>query len=122
MKTILIVDDDPINLNLAEFILKSKGNEYEVITASSGFSCLSILYKKEVDLVLLDIEMPDMDGVSTLRAMREEKAMKDIPVMFLTSVADKNTVLEAGKLGVAGYIKKPFMPQDLLDRIARNFE
>ncbi len=117
MKKIMVVDDDDMNLQMAEFILK-KEMEVEIVLADSGYKCLELLQKKqEVDLILLDIQMPRMDGIKTLETIRSHPEWKDIPVIFLTAAADKNTVIRAGKLGVDGYIKKPFTPADLVERV-----
>ena len=116
MKKIFVVDDDAMSLKMAEFILQQ--GKYEVLKAGSGKEFLDMLTRVEVDLVLLDIEMPLMNGIKTLEAMKQNPAFKNIPVMFLTANTDIDTVREAGRLGIAGYIKKPFLPQDLLERVA----
>lgn len=117
MKTILVVDDDEMNLKMARFLLEQKG--YIVVTAVSGMECLTILRSKSVDLILLDIEMPVMNGIKTLEHIREEKKFMKIPVMFLTADASEDTVMKAGRIGVAGYVKKPYMPQDFLERVEK---
>lgn len=116
-KKILVVDDDEMNLRMAEFILKQ--NDYYVRKVDSGIKCLNVLREEEIDLVLLDIEMPIMNGLKTLETMREKKQYDNIPVIFLTAVADTDSVVEAGRLGVVDYVKKPFMPQDLLERVKK---
>lgn len=115
MEKILVVDDDEMNLKMAKFILEENG--YIVITASSGMECLTILKSKSVDLILLDVEMPIMNGIKTLEHIRENKEFIQIPVMFLTADANEDTVIKAGKLDAAGYVKKPYMPQDFLERV-----
>lgn len=117
MKTILVVDDDEMNLKMARFILEQRN--YFVITASSGMECLTILQSRFVDLILLDVEMPVMNGIKTLECIRENKELNSIPVMFLTADANEETVIMAGRLSVAGYIKKPYMPQDFLERVEK---
>lgn len=117
MKTILVVDDDEMNLKIAQFILEQKG--YRVMTASSGMECLTILKSRGTDLILLDVEMPVMNGIKTLEHIRENKEFADIPVMFLTADANEDTVIAAGKLDAAGYVKKPYLPQDFLERVER---
>lgn len=117
MKTILVVDDDEMNLKMAKFILEQ--NKYFVITASSGLECLRILQSKSVDLILLDVEMPVMSGIRTLEHIREHEEFLNIPVMFLTADANEDTVIAAGKLDAVGYVKKPYMPQDFLERVEK---
>lgn len=117
MKKILVVDDDQMNLKMASFILQQKG--YYVITASSGMECLSKLSSTTFDLILLDVEMPIMNGIRTLEHIREHKEYNDIPVMFLTADSNEKTVIAAGRLGAVGYLKKPYMPQDFLERVEK---
>ena len=116
MKTILVVDDDEMNLKMARFMLEQ--NKYDVITVNSGMDCLKVLNeKKDIDLILLDVEMPMMNGIKTLEHIREQEEFTNIPVMFLTADATEDTVIAAGKLEAAGYVKKPYMPQDFLERV-----
>lgn len=117
MKRILVVDDDEMNLKIARFVLEQKG--YFVITATTGMECLTILNSKSVDLILLDVEMPIMNGIKTLEHIREHEEFTSIPVIFLTADETEDTVIEAGRLDAAGYVKKPYMPQDLLERVER---
>ncbi len=117
LKTVWIVDDDVMNLRMAEFILSQE--QYEVVKLESGFECLRLLKKKTPDLILLDVQMPLMNGIKTLEAIRADRETKDIPVVFLTASADTETVVEAGRLGVVDYVVKPFMPQDLLKRVEK---
>lgn len=112
---ILVVDDDAMNLRMAEFILEREG--YIVCKAESGMECLNYLKDNKPDLILLDIEMPVMNGIKTLEIIKENKELSEIPVMFLTAAADVGTVVEAGNLGVVDYIKKPFMPDELAKRV-----
>ncbi len=115
---IMVVDDDEMNLKMAEFVLK-KEIDAEIVTAAGGYQCIEILQQDcEFDLILLDIQMPRMDGIKTLEMIRKREDWKDLPVIFLTASADKDTVIKAGKLGVEGYIKKPFMPKDLVERVS----
>ena len=113
MKKILVVDDDAMNLKMACFIL----GQNPVITAMSGEECLEVLEREPVDLILLDVEMPGMNGIATLEKIRQHKEYDSIPVMFLTADATEGTVNAAGRLGADGYIKKPYMPQDFLERV-----
>lgn len=117
MKTIVVVDDEEITLKTAEFILKQDG--YEVVRCLSGMSCLEFLKYQVPDLILLDIEMPIMSGIQTLEIIRSNEPFKNIPVMFLTANSDTETVALASSLGVIDYVIKPFMPQELLDRVRK---
>ncbi len=119
MQTILVVDDDDMNLKMAEFILKKDMKDIAVLLADSGMKAIDILQREKVDLVLLDFQMPVMNGLKTLELIRKREDLKDIPVIFLTASSDRDTVIKAGMMGVADYIKKPFMPKDLVDRVNR---
>ena len=112
---ILVVDDDAMNLRMAEFILEREG--YIVCKAESGMECLNYLKDNIPDLILLDIEMPVMNGIKTLEIIKENPQLATIPVMFLTAAADVGTVVEAKNLGVVDYIKKPFWPEELTKRV-----
>ena len=122
-KTVLIVDDDDMMLQMAEFILK-KDTAYKILKVSSGMQCIRMLQSGEenIDLILLDIQMPGMDGIKTMELIQKHDYWKKIPVIFLTASSDRDTVLKAGKLGAAGYVKKPFEPKDLLQRVVVTLE
>nr|WP_201751325.1 MULTISPECIES: response regulator [unclassified Neglectibacter] len=116
-KRVLVVDDDEMNLTRARIILQK---DYEVLLANSGMEALHILSKEKADLVLLDIEMPKMNGFVTFRRIKETYG--EIPVIFLTASGLEDDVLSAIKLGAVNYLKKPFLPQELLRRVALEFE
>ena len=119
MATILVVDDDDMNLKMAEFILKKDMKENKVLLADSGMKAIDTLQREKVDLVLLDFQMPVMNGLKTLELIRKREDLKDVAVIFLTAASDRNTVIKAGMMGVVDYIKKPFMPNDLIDRVSQ---
>lgn len=114
-KRILVVDDDVMSLRMAEFILSQNG--YQVHKAESGMEGLLYLRDEEVDLVLLDVEMPIMSGIQTLEIMKANAELSNIPVIFLTAAADSDTIQEAEKRGAKDYVTKPFISQDLLNRV-----
>ena len=116
-KRILVVDDDDMNLARTQIILEE---DYEVVLAESGIRALSILKSQKIDLVLLDIDMPLMNGMETFERMKEFAA--DIPVIFLTASGEVEDVVGALLLGAADYLKKPYPPQALLKRVAQEFE
>lgn len=117
MARILVVDDDDMNLKMAEFILKKDMKDIEVLLADSGMKAIDILQREKVDLVLLDFQMPMMNGLKTLELIRKREDLKDIKVIFLTAASDRDTVVKAGMMGIDDYIKKPFMPKDLVERV-----
>ena len=116
-KRVLVVDDDDMNLMRTKRIL---GIEYDVFFASSGIEALDTLKREPMDLVLLDIEMPKMDGFETFERMKEFAA--ETPVIFLTASGQEGDVVNAIRLGAVNYLKKPFRPQELLKRVTQEFE
>lgn len=113
---ILAVDDSGILLRSVKSIL---GKQYEVTLATSGKMAIQQAKKTHPDLILLDYEMPNMDGRETLEQIREDEELKEIPVIFLTGVADKEHISAVLKLNPAGYLLKPIERQRLLDVIEK---
>lgn len=114
---ILVVDDDSMNLARTKILLSK---EYDVLLSDSGIDALAKLRTELVDMVLLDIDMPDMNGIETFDRMKE--FAPDVPVIFLTASGLEEDVLSAIKLGAVNYLKKPFRPQELLKRVAQVFD
>ena len=102
--TILVVDDDPTNLRFLNEILKE---DYQPRIAPSGARALEYLRNKTPDLILLDVEMPEMDGYEVIRAIKGNPQLKDIPVIFLTGQEGRDKEQEALDLGAVDYILKP---------------
>jgi putative two-component system response regulator len=111
---IMLVDDQVPCLDMGKKILKDK---YVVYPLSSGYSLFEILNKVTPDLVLLDIEMPEMNGYEVLKHLKAGDKTRDIPVIFLTSQDDPADELEGLSLGAIDYITKPFSPSLLVQRI-----
>ena len=111
-KTIFVVDDNNTNLSLAENALQ---DQYRVITLPSAAKMFKFLEKITPDLILLDIEMPDMDGFEALHILKENNV--DIPVVFLTSLLDAEVEVKGFQLGVIDFITKPFSGPVLVNRI-----
>jgi len=102
-KTILIVDDESMNIKIIQHFMKDE-TEYKIVSAASGEEALKKLEKLAVHLVVMDVEMPGMDGFETLLKIREKY---DVPVVFMTGDKDINTIQRAMNLGVVDYISKP---------------
>ena len=117
-KVILVVDDDEMNLQVAQMVLERR-LPCKVICVDNGVEAIEVLKNKRVSLVLLDVMMPDFDGIETLQEIRNDPFIKDVPVMMLTATVSMDTVKKAGKLGVKDYIKKPFLPADLVARVEK---
>ncbi|MDE6281402.1 MAG: response regulator [Oscillospiraceae bacterium] len=118
-KCILAVDDAAFILSR---ITDALGDYYNVVTVNSGARALKYLEKNKPDLILLDIRMPLRDGFDILREIHTMEDRADIPVVMLTGMEDKKSVMEGIKLGVRDYILKPFDPDDLLERVRRVLE
>lgn len=118
-KRILAVDDNAIVLTRISNILQ---NDYDVITVNSGIRALKYLEMEKPDLILLDIQMEQKNGIETLQEIRGMDDMADIPVIMLTGVEDKDFVLSSARLGICDYILKPFSTDNLIKRIRRVFE
>lgn len=103
-KTVLLVDDNAIQLRSLNDILKTK---YNVMMATSGMKALTMLGKKIPDIIFLDYEMPVCDGKMTLEMIRQLEEAKDIPVVFLTGVKDKEHIKAVLELKPSGYLLKP---------------
>lgn len=113
-KKILLVDDNMTNLSIGKNALSSI---YEVYTVPSGEKAMLLLQKIIPDIILLDIEMPQMDGYETLRRIKANPLIQHIPVIFLTAKADEGSELDGLSMGAVDYITKPFSAPLLLKRI-----
>jgi putative two-component system response regulator len=114
MKTIFVVDDSDTNLSMAEMALE---DWYIVMTMPSAAKMFLLLEKKVPDLILLDIEMPEMDGFQAIKKLKSIDLWSDIPVMFLTGRIDTDVEAHGFELGAIDFITKPFFPPVLLHRI-----
>ncbi|MCR5117465.1 MAG: response regulator [Lachnospiraceae bacterium] len=115
-KHILIVDDVTTNLRFIGELLKE---EYSLSMARSGDQALKMLKKIDVDLILLDVKMPKMDGIDVMEQLSKDKDLGKIPVIFLSADGQEETQDKVYELGAADFIKKPFEPVDLLARIKK---
>ncbi len=120
MSKVLVVDDDFMNLRMAEMILTKHG--YEVVKAESGLKCLEYLKQELVDLILLDVHMPQMDGFEVLKQLKENESLAEIPVIFLTADNDKKVEIRGLKEGAADFITKPFIAEIMLQRVKTEIE
>lgn len=109
---VLIVDDDLPSVKMNSYLLREEG--YEVVTASNGKEALDVLEEEPVDLVVLDVMMPMMDGHETLRQLREHY---DLPVIFLSAKGETADKVRGLELGADDYLAKPFEPAELLARV-----
>lgn len=116
---IMVVDDNTVNLATVEQELSDR---YDIIPMLTGRRAIKYLYRETCDMILLDVQMPIMDGIETLREIRTQENGVDVPVIFLTAKRDAQTVLEGSKLGIVDFITKPFDADDLKMRIDNVFK
>lgn len=117
--TILVVDDDKTNLILAQNILTPR---YRIAASNSGSTALKYLEGHLPDLILLDINMPEMDGFEVLERIRQQEETKSIPVIFLTADNLAETEIKCFQMGAMDYVTKPFVPDILLSRVDKTME
>lgn len=113
-KRILAIDDSVIALKQLQNILEKK---YEIVGATSGLAGLKRLDTEVFDLILLDLEMPVMDGFATLASIRQRENLRDIPIIILTGTRHKQKVIKGITSGVAGYVVKPANSEQLIAKI-----
>lgn len=118
-KKILVVDDDGTMLRTIKSWLSEK---YQVFMVNSGMSAITFLAKNDVDLILLDYEMPVTPGPKVLEMLRSEAGLSDIPVMFLTNKGDRESVLQVVSLKPEKYLLKTMPPAELIANIDEFFE
>ncbi len=106
MKRVLVIDDEPMNVKMVKHIMKDEP-KYEITGANSGAEALKILEQQEINIILLDVVMPEMDGFETLSRIKEKY---NIPVVFMTGDKNIETINKATEYGVEDYVTKPFLP------------
>ncbi len=111
-KSILVIDDDQRTLSLLKAFLEPEG--FDVITAADGVSGMKLLRESKVDLVLLDVMMPGLDGYQVLQSIREHNS---VPVIMVTGITDKASTIKFLELGADDYVTKPFIEEELIARI-----
>jgi putative two-component system response regulator len=119
MKTIFVVDDSDTNLSMAEAVLEE---HYRVMTMPSASKMFELLKKIIPDLILLDIEMPEIDGFDALKRLKSESTLSEIPVIFLTGRNDAAAEVRGFEMGVVDFITKPFSAPVLLNRMKNHLD
>ncbi len=115
-KKILLVEDNPVNRRLAEFLLRSQG--YQVRVATNAQEAFDDIKAERPDLILMDVQLPGMDGLEATRKLKEEPATRDIPVVAVTSYAMKGDREKALAAGCAAYITKPIDKDTFVREVA----
>ncbi|MCF8044800.1 MAG: response regulator [Desulfarculaceae bacterium] len=115
MTRILLVEDNENNLYLARFLLKNAG--FEVIEARDGLEAVKTVSRELPDLVLMDMQLPELDGYEATRRIRSDETTARVPVVAMTAYAMKGDREKAGDAGCTGYIKKPIDPAAFVDQV-----
>ena len=111
---ILIVDDEETNIDILMEIL---GEDYDIYAATDTQTALEILKEEKIDLLLLDVLMPDINGFELCKLIKGDEDLKDIPVIFITALTDEESIEKAFEVGGNDYITKPFKPKEVIARV-----
>jgi two-component system chemotaxis response regulator CheY len=115
MATILIVDDSPVSRRLLSFTLERIG--HTIVTANDGHEALSQLTQQPVDLIIADLVMPEMDGLTLLRHVRAGAASRTTPLIMLTASGQDQDRLEASQAGASSFLTKPTSSRELISTV-----
>ncbi len=119
---VLIVDDSAAIRKILQRVLKQAEVPVGIVReAGDGAEALKALKEQKVDLILTDINMPNMDGLEFLRNLKNDDGLKTVPVIMVSTEGSQNKVLEAVQLGAAGYVRKPFTPDQIKDKLSGLF-
>jgi CheY-like chemotaxis protein len=113
---ILLVEDNPVNRRLAEFLLRTQG--YEVLQAETAQEAFRLIKRSRPDLIVMDIQLPGIDGLEATKKLKEDPATRDIPVLAVTSYAMKGDREKALSAGCVGYITKPIDKTTFVNEVA----
>ncbi len=115
---VLVVDDSAAIRKILQRVLHQTGmGIHHILEAGNGQEALEIMNKQKIGLVLTDINMPKMDGIQLLAALKAEPAWRDIPVVMITTEGGETKVGEAVRLGAAGYVRKPFTADQIKEKL-----
>ena len=118
-RSVLVADDEPAIIRMVKRVLRQ---DYRIIEAENGVQAVKLARELQPDIILLDMMMPEMDGLTACAELKKDALTKSIPVIMITGIGfDLNAKL-AGSMGADGYVVKPFKPKELLDVIASLLE
>ena len=119
--SILLIEDDAIEVMKFKRVLKSLAVEHKIIEATNGEDALVYLNKRESlpDIILLDLNMPKMNGLEFLKILKDDAILKFLPTIILSTSSNQKDLLEAYKTGIAGYVTKPLKYEDYIEKINR---
>ena len=120
MKIILVIEDNEQNMYLTTYLLENRG--YEVMQAWNGHEGLAMAEQEKPALILLDIQLPEMDGYTVCEKIKADFSTRHIPVIFLTAKVDINDVVKGFETGGVDYVTKPFNSLELLARVRTHVE
>lgn len=118
-KTVLVIEDNAMNMKLMRAVLKV--GQYRMVEAGDAEIGIRLAREERPDLILMDIQLPGMDGLSATRLLKEDPDLKGIPILAMTGYAMEDEKRKALGVGFAGYIVKPFHVSELLETIAHAF-
>ncbi len=118
MGVILVVDDEPVTQLMLGMMLKRSG-DYEVVTAEDGQEALAHLDKEDVDLIIADVNMPKMDGLTMLQRLRADGRHQNLPIIMFTARGEWRIRQEAEKSGATGFLTKPASSSEVAGAVAR---
>ncbi|HED08228.1 MAG TPA: response regulator [Ignavibacteria bacterium] len=116
-KIILVADDSPSIRKFVSFALKLKG--YEIISASDGMEALEKLPNAKINLVITDLNMPNLDGFELIKAIRNNVELKEIPIIILSSLSGSEEIKKGMEFGANSYLAKPFDPQRIAYEVSK---
>ena len=119
-KVVLVVEDNDMNIRLVNCLFPK--DKYEVLEATHAETCYQITADRHPDIILMDIQLPDIDGITATRTIRGELGMKDIPIVMLSSYSMKRDMDEAFEAGCTGYITKPIDIETFLSSVEEYLE
>jgi CheY-like chemotaxis protein len=118
-RTILAIDDNPMNLDILVNLLMMN---YEILVALSAECALELLKKQKVNLIILDVMMPYMDGIEMTKIVKADERTKDIPILLLSANHDRDVLNQGFDAGATDYIFKPFSPNELIASIKHHLD
>ena len=121
---ILLIEDDAIEVMKFNRVLSTLNVKHKIVEANNGEEALTILKVKEVipDIIVLDLNMPKINGIEFLKILKEDDYLKYIPSVILTTSNNRKDILECYKIGIAGYVLKPLKYEDYVERIRKTLE
>ncbi len=115
MEKIVIIDDEPYVVNtLHKFLVK---HGYNIFSSTDVYEGLTLIRNFLPDLIIMDLRMPKMDGFEAIEKIRKDERLKQIPVIVLTGLGDYDSLMKLKELAITGFIKKPYYPDELLERV-----